>query len=570
MLSWFRSPKKPASNAANEAAATQNDAARTASEPDVSLAPEADAAAASATEPTRHDLAIATLDAKLQQLDDSAYVSRRRPTLDTTSDGTEFHSMPEDSVLPTPRPSSTAIEQAFDPFSGNPAGVLAPLDQSNEHSHDLIWANLANIRELQSEIARMHVDMEKMGETKRHGDDDEGDAEDSFYAGLLSDAEKQKREAQKRAAEFEAMADQFKKRKYAIEDIMTKLHKLSDAVTAFNAMPPPTIRFSPRNAAGDSTEQSPQGPSPVPRPFGPSPVPLGSTCIPGLDAHLVSTTAPEAPLISSASLQHGDVLEITGAPKSGKTHLLYWLAMNCILPREILVSAPGGHSEHVSVGGWGRLAVVCDCDGRWDTRRLHSLLVSRIAQFERDHEISLPQSAEDIARACMKKLILYQLGDASSSLRLVAALHALPTYLRTTWPHDDLGLLAVDSMSATLWQDRMRYDGEAHAQPSVLRALASIHAPVTALTTWSLPNAPPPFDRSPTAPLRITHEITLAASEAAKVAPGVTPRQALCERTVARGLIFGQARTLRVHERVGRFQLEIHAGAIGIAHSAEP
>lgn len=304
-------------------------------------------------------------------------------------------------------------------------------------------------------------------------------------------------------------------------------------------------------------------------------VPLGSTCIPDLDAHLVATAAPDVPLISPASLQHGDVLEITGAPKSGKTHLLYWLVMNCILPREILVHSPGRNAEQVSLGGWGKLAVVCDCDGRWDARRLYTLLVSRLAQFERDNEASLPQPAADIAREAMKKLVLYRLGDASSSLPLVAALHALPTYLRTTWPDNELGLLAVDSLSATLWQDRMRYDGEAHAQPSVLRALAAIHAPVTVLTTWTLPHAPAPFDRSPSAPLRVSHEITLAAGDAAKVAPGVTPRQALSEAALAsasepRGLILGQARTLRDHERVGRFQLEIHAGAIGVARFANP
>ncbi|KZV93767.1 hypothetical protein EXIGLDRAFT_835471 [Exidia glandulosa HHB12029] len=270
MLSWLRSRKKGPQDDSDGLQDPRTEPTYTLSDPEASVAQEAEPTSAAAqTEPTPHDIALASVDARLQQLDDITQRPNRRATLDTTSDGTsQFHSLPPDSlVADTPRPSSTFIEPTQDPYTGNHSGVISPVEQD---AQDPLWGHLAGIRELQSEIAQMHVAMEKLGERQESATQDAGrDFDDDFNTFMggprVSEAETQKREAERQEREFNDLAVRFKERKQGIENIMNKLHKLSDAVTAFNSLPAPTIRFpinSPRQTATDSQDQHLHAPYP--------------------------------------------------------------------------------------------------------------------------------------------------------------------------------------------------------------------------------------------------------------------------------------------------------------------
>ncbi|KAI0673398.1 hypothetical protein C8Q78DRAFT_1076416 [Trametes maxima] len=174
-------------------------------------------------------------------------------------------------------------EVLTDPFSGLPVGVMVPrrsdreqsreataaASQQFEHSREELWSRLATIRELQSKVAGMHVQMEGTGlndlrgakraagvagrvhsDTIHVGEDwDEPD-------GAAEAAEEQRKRA--RDAEFNDLAETFKGRRKAIEDIMGKLGELSDALTTFHALPTPVMDFATsRNNTKDSMPISP-------------------------------------------------------------------------------------------------------------------------------------------------------------------------------------------------------------------------------------------------------------------------------------------------------------------------
>ena len=73
-----------------------------------------------------------------------------------------------------------------------------------------MWAHLAGIRALQSEVAQMHVAMERLGEKQ---DRDQAAAEDEFAP--FAEKERQERE-------FDGLAMRFKERREGIENIMKK------------------------------------------------------------------------------------------------------------------------------------------------------------------------------------------------------------------------------------------------------------------------------------------------------------------------------------------------------------
>ncbi|KZV83162.1 hypothetical protein EXIGLDRAFT_767727 [Exidia glandulosa HHB12029] len=304
--------------------------------------------------------------------------------------------------------------------------------------------------------------------------------------------------------------------------------------------------------------------------------PLGSTDIDALDAHLRRTLASDVPLGFPASVQRGDVFEIAGPPSSGKTHLLYWLVMQCILPRDVVLSSAGAplRSENTSTG-WGKVAVVCDCDGRWNARRLHALLVARLRRLAPNHTNT---TLDDIARAALKRLVVFHLGDTLSSAQLAATLTTLPDYLRTQRPSEELGLLAIDTISATYVQDRWRSELDPHTSSSLtlaLHALKRIHAPLTVLANTTIATnpsppqgvyAPPPNRVLVDSPLLVTHQISLALGVIPKFPAEMTAAEALRDtlrrEIVERGIVIAKVRTLREPDVEGQFKFEIHADEI--------
>lgn len=129
-------------------------------------------------------------------------------------------------------PTNGSPEPLYDPFSGTLAYIL-PQQSANEaeSSHfelakDELWCQLGRIRELQSEIAGMHVQMEgvgqsegrnpKKGQSRAHSDTIMGDE--------WPDADQIEQELHKaRDVEFDGLAKAFEGRHAAIGKIMNKV-----------------------------------------------------------------------------------------------------------------------------------------------------------------------------------------------------------------------------------------------------------------------------------------------------------------------------------------------------------
>jgi DNA-repair protein XRCC2 len=236
------------------------------------------------------------------------------------------------------------------------------------------------------------------------------------------------------------------------------------------------------------------------------------------------------------------VLEIQGPPSSGKTHLLYHLLITCILPSSYLSA---------NIGGWGKAAVVFDTDATFDVLRVNQLILSRLQHLFSSDPSTTPDSAKELARISLERLHIFR---STSSIQLAVTITHLPAYHSTHMPDTEIGLLAIDSISAFYWPDRFAVEqlrsapstaepgkqaqNIANALQHVLTALQKFrctYSPVIALTNWGLtplakpssastpvtfyrqhlhpfpsPFAPPePWTSMPTNPLPLTHHITI-------------------------------------------------------------
>ncbi|KAI0313552.1 P-loop containing nucleoside triphosphate hydrolase protein [Amylostereum chailletii] len=208
--------------------------------------------------------------------------------------------------------------------------------------------------------------------------------------------------------------------------------------------------------------------------------PLGTTHIAALDAHLASTASLHVSSLSS--INRGDVLEIQGPPSSGKSHLVYHLICNCILPSVF--------------SGWNKAAIVYDLDRTFDITRLRQLLRSRISAHT-THVSDLPTAISN----ALRNLRIFAI---SSSTQLAASLAHLPIYHAEHLPTSEIALIAIDSMSAFYWPDRFSLENITHAPPphahpqtpsdhhplhQVLKALQNVrrsHGSLVAMTNWGL------------------------------------------------------------------------------------
>lgn len=243
--------------------------------------------------------------------------------------------------------------------------------------------------------------------------------------------------------------------------------------------------------------------------------PLGYTLIPSLDEHLSQTRRTSA-------CKRGDVIELQGPAASGKSHMLYYLLMNCVLPPSI---------GSIKLGGWGKAAVLLDTDKKFDVRRFDRLLRSRIKRL-------LSLDSPDVEALITKALDHFHVFQPKSSHQLATTIQHLPMYLATNLPDADLGILAVDSITAFYWSDRYILEQAHSGDPSSilglsktplnhvfasLQSLARSHGPLILLSSWDL--SPPSttqvrrrFDLPPVASnvgkdiLPASHHITLTAS----------------------------------------------------------
>ena len=134
-------------------------------------------------------------------------------------------------------------EPLLDPFSGNVAGVMVPKKDSDrdpssslfDQRRDELWAGLASIRELQSEVASMHVQMEGIGLNDVRGGKRAAGVGGRVHSDAIPVAEEwdepdgaadaiEEQRKRARDAEFTNLTETFKGRREAIDAIMNKVH----------------------------------------------------------------------------------------------------------------------------------------------------------------------------------------------------------------------------------------------------------------------------------------------------------------------------------------------------------
>ena len=132
------------------------------------------------------------------------------------------------------------------------------------------------------------------------------------------------------------------------------------------------------------------------------------------------------------------VLELRGPPSSGKTHLLYFFLILCVIPES---------HQDIRLGGSNKAAIVFDMDLSFDVIRFNQLLAGHLLRL-------LPSdrsAASTIARRSLQKLHIFR---PDSSLQLAATLFQLAKYHAFCLPGEAIGLLAIDSVNANYWPDR--------------------------------------------------------------------------------------------------------------------
>ncbi|QRW04898.1 hypothetical protein RhiLY_03897 [Ceratobasidium sp. AG-Ba] len=166
-------------------------------------------------------------------------------------------------------PGATVLDQRptviHDPFTGEPAATLS----SDHAAPDTSWSMFEG--ELQSEVAKMHIAMESIGQppppqpTKEKEKDKHKEARklrsQTTSARNRNDkhspdatAARCKKDGPCRACSAADTGKHFIERKEAIQEIMQKLTALSQQVTEFHQLPPPEITFP----ASPTRQQAPQ------------------------------------------------------------------------------------------------------------------------------------------------------------------------------------------------------------------------------------------------------------------------------------------------------------------------
>jgi DNA-repair protein XRCC2 len=179
------------------------------------------------------------------------------------------------------------------------------------------------------------------------------------------------------------------------------------------------------------------------------------------------------------------------------------------------------------LGGWDKAAVIFDTDGTFNIGRLHELLLSRLTRLSPDGfaQDAVNASVEDIARTAMRRVHIFR---PTSSVQLASSLINLAAYHMAHLPDDEIGFIAVDSISSFYWPDRFTLEqlnsmgntwrGMSSAASPLHHVLTSLqkirlsHGPVIALTNWGLNpltkptqnSAPPAFYKQHLFPFPVT------------------------------------------------------------------
>lgn len=355
--------------------------------------------------------------------------------------------------------------------------------------------------------------------------------------------------------------------------------------------------------------------------------PPGSTFFAPLDT-ILENYDPRASDVST--LQRGDVLEVQGPASSGKTQFLQFIAMTSCLPSswEVGLTVRGSSRpervESIAIGGREKNVAVMDCDGRFSIERLYHLVWSHLRRRVQEHAATIPAlysaeaSPEYLHIETLKALSRVRIFTPTSSLSLTATLLRWSTMSPTT---TELAFLLIDNISFSYWQDRHQLEQEKsrgkHKLPGhksnmrhILEALNIVRQQfglVTIITNWAFPSAggsssatypffrqhlqkpyPSPFETtsdveylprfdpskpmgqsSATAPLRITHHITLHAPASQPISAHTTLENAVKEEPFrsAEQMDIGSIAYVRIPDvergdNLGQWELVIRSNVI--------
>ncbi|KAJ5621467.1 hypothetical protein N7528_006250 [Penicillium herquei] len=156
------------------------------------------------------------------------------------------------------------------------------------------------------------------------------------------------------------------------------------------------------------------------------------------------------------------VLEISSSLSgAGKSQLLYYLTALAVLPREY---------GNTHIGGQDAAVVFIDADDRFDVQRLEAVargIILKAGQSQPQTEQDSEQTAEnvklssdDLETMLFSAFKHIHILRPQSSSALLATLGTLDTYLYDISQHHSaprpLQMLAIDSMTAFFWQDKLR------------------------------------------------------------------------------------------------------------------
>ncbi|KAF8337899.1 uncharacterized protein EI90DRAFT_2967752 [Cantharellus anzutake] len=332
--------------------------------------------------------------------------------------------------------------------------------------------------------------------------------------------------------------------------------------------------------------------------------PLGPTCIDDLDDH-IRRALPEL-TTDASTLNRGDVFEIHGSHGSGKTHLLYFIVMTCVLPYSAILRH-NGLTESFELGGKEKAVIAVDCDRQWSTDRINELvshyvrkriewtLAQESIEISRELSSIIGSLAKDISDQSLRRLHIFR---PSSPLQLAATLASIPNFHATSTPDQEICMLMIDSLTAFRWPDlgtsehnvRSQNGSSLHAEVPIkqvtdcIQALRESLGVVTFVTRLTVPALPPTQDRGQSLPSHYTsaldhphgqahdklsssttHQITLfpRTNSPGIGGPGTEPSVNV-EACVRTSVDSGDGRMPRARHRVevGKFEFRISEGGL--------
>ena len=149
------------------------------------------------------------------------------------------------------------------------------------------------------------------------------------------------------------------------------------------------------------------------------------------------------------------VIEISNAAAcSGKTQLLYLLVSLSLLPAK--------HKD-VAINGKGSAVVLFDLSGKFSVLRLHQVMQNHVSSLCSTSSLALPK--QEITSVVSDSFSHLHIFRPQSSSSLLATLASLPSFLLSSpsmhlSTNRCLRLLAINDLSAFLWQDRLDADEE--------------------------------------------------------------------------------------------------------------